>query len=67
MRKLEEINQQVNQIEEKIKALTNEQMEQDEAHVRELENCEKERETELANFHRIYAAKMKQQEQSYVV
>ena len=67
VKKLEELHQQVNQLEEKIKALTIEQMEQDKAHTKELENCEKERKTELANFHQIYATKMKRQEQKYVV
>ena len=56
VKKLEEINKQVNQLEEIIKKLTGDQMEQDKAHTKEL-----------SNFHRIYAEKMKWQEQKYVV
>ena len=53
-------------VREIIKKLIDEQMEQDKAQKEELENCEKEREMELSNFHRIYAKKMKQQERKFV-
>ena len=42
-------------------------MERDKAHAKELEKRKKERKKELSNFHKIYAAKMKQKDQKYTV
>ena len=54
-------------MEEIIKILIGGQIDRDEAHAKELEKRKKDRKKELSNFHKIYAEKMKRQEQKYVV
>ena len=57
---LQKMARRLKQLEDLNKNLIDDQMERNKAHAKELENCEKEQEKELENFHHLYAEKLKQ-------